>query len=58
MHEDQLNRNVKKKTNEKQPFRMIVLTTDKNAQREIGRKCFNNFFTERATFRTFKNVNK
>lgn len=44
MHEHQLNRNVKKKTNEKQPLRMIVITTDKNAQREIGGKCFNDFF--------------
>lgn len=60
MHEHQLNRNVKKKkTNEKQPLRMIVLTTDKNAQREIGGKCFNDFFLQNEQhFAPAKNVNK
>lgn len=44
----------KKKTNEKQPLRMIVLTTDKNAQREIGGNVSTTFFTERATLHTCK----
>lgn len=39
---------------------MIVLTTDKNAQREIGRKCFNDFFflQNEQHFAPAKNVNK
>lgn len=38
---------------------MIVLTTDKNAQREIGGKCFNDYFLQNEQhFAPAKNVNK